>query len=243
ISWLGYLRATAEASVVGGLADWFAVTALFRHPLGIPIPHTAIIGRQKDRIGRIIGNFVQHHFLARDAVAVKLRGMHIAERLAQWLSRPENAQRIATQLASGVARTLEALPDDKIRGLIQQGAVDRIRATRVAPVLGRTLAVVVAGDRHQEILDQAIRIAAQAVRDNEDTIRQRVKSEMPWWVPGAIDNKIFLRIVGAIEQLLTDISDQPHHPVRESFDRSLKEFVDRLQHSPEAGEKAEALKE
>ena len=241
--WLGYVRATGEASVVGGLADWFAVTALFRHPLGIPIPHTAIIGRQKDRIGRIIGNFVQHHFLARDAVAVKLKGMHIAERLAQWLSRPENAQRIATQLASGVARTLEALPDEKIRGLIQQGAVDRIRATRVAPVLGKTLAVVVAGDRHQEILDQAIRIAAKAVRDNEDTIRQRVKSEMPWWVPGAIDNKIFLRIVGAIEQLLTDISDQPHHPVRESFDRSLREFVDRLQHSPEAGEKAEALKE
>ena len=241
--WLGYVRATAEASVVGGFADWFAVTALFRHPLGIPIPHTAIIGRQKDRIGRIIGNFVQHHFLARDAVAVKLRGMQIAQRAAHWISQPANAQRIAVQLASGAARTIEALPDEKIRELIQQGAIDRIRATRVAPVLGRTLAVVVASDRHQEILNEAIRIAAKAVRDNEDAIRLRVKKEMPWWVPSAIDHKIYQRIVTAIEQLLTDISSHPDHPVRASFDATLRDFVERLQHSPEAGARAEALKE
>lgn len=241
--WLGYVRATSEASVVGGLADWFAVTALFRHPLGIPIPHTAIIGRQKDRIGRIIGNFVQHHFLAREAVSAKLRAMRIGERAAEWLSRPENSQRIAVQLASGVARTLEALPDEKIRELIQQGAMDRIRATRVAPVLGKTLAMVVAGDRHQELLNEAIRLAAKAVHDNEDAIRRRVKDEMPWWVPSAIDNKIYQRIVTAIEQLLTDISDNPDHPVRASFDASLRDFVDRLQHSPEAGARAEALKE
>lgn len=240
---LGYVRATAEASLVGGLADWFAVTALFRHPLGIPIPHTAIIGRQKDRIGRIIGNFVQHHFLAREAVSAKLRGMQIGRRAAEWLSRPENSQRIAVQLATGVARTLEALPDEKIRALIQQGATDRIRATRVAPVLGRTLAMVVAGDRHQELLNEAIRLAARAVRDNEDSIRKRVKDEMPWWVPSAIDNKIYQRIVTAIEQLLTDISDNPGHPVRASFDTSLRDFVERLQHSPEAGARAEALKE
>jgi uncharacterized membrane-anchored protein YjiN (DUF445 family) len=241
--WLGYVRATSEASVVGGLADWFAVTALFRHPLGIPIPHTAIIGRQKDRIGRIIGNFVQHHFLARDAVSAKLRAMRIGERAAEWLSRPENSQRIAVQLASGVARTLEALPDEKIRELIHEGAMDRIRATRVAPVLGKTLAMVVAGDRHQDLLNEAIRLAAKAVTDNEDAIRKRVKDEMPWWVPSAIDNKIYQRIVTAIEQLLTDISENPGHPVRASFDASLRDFVDRLQHSPEAGARAEALKE
>jgi uncharacterized membrane-anchored protein YjiN (DUF445 family) len=242
-SWLGYVRATAEASVVGGLADWFAVTALFRHPLNIPIPHTAIIGRQKDRIGRIIGNFVQHHFLSREAVSIKLRGMRIAERVGDWLGDPANAQRIAVQLASGLARTLEALPDEKIRDLIQQGAMDRIRSTRVAPVLGKTLAVVVAGDRHQEILNEAIRIAGRAVRENEDAIRSRVKKEMPWWVPSAIDNRIYQRIITAVDQLLNDISNNPSHPVRGSFDRALRDFVERLQHSPEASARAEALKE
>lgn len=241
--WLGYLRATAEASVVGGLADWFAVTALFRHPLGIPIPHTAIIGRQKDRIGRIIGNFVQQHFLARDAVSAKLRGMHLAERVMGWLSQPENGQRIAAQVASGLAKTLEALPDEKIRELIQQSAVDRIRATRVAPVLGKTLALVVAGDRHQELLNQTIRLAAQAITDNRALIRQRVKAASPWWVPGVVDDRIYQRVVAATEQLLHDISADPNHPVRAKFNQALKDFVERLQHSPEAGARAEALKE
>jgi uncharacterized membrane-anchored protein YjiN (DUF445 family) len=241
--WLGYVRATAEASVVGGLADWFAVTALFRHPLGIPIPHTAIIGRQKDRIGRIIGNFVQQHFLAREAVSRKLRGMRLAERAARWLAEPANGQRVALQVASGVARTLDALPDEKIRELIHQGAKDRIRATRVAPVLGKTLALVVAGDRHQELLNQGIRLAAEAVNQNRDLIRDRVRAESPWWVPGVVDDRIYQRILGAIESLLRDISADPTHPVRGTFDHALRDFVDRLQHSPEAMARTEALKE
>jgi uncharacterized membrane-anchored protein YjiN (DUF445 family) len=241
--WLGFVRATAEASVVGGLADWFAVTALFRHPLGIPIPHTAIIGRQKDRIGRIIGNFVQQHFLAREAVAAKLRGMRIAERVARWIAVPEHGQRVASQVASGVAKTLEALPDEQIRELIQQGARDRIRATRVAPVLGKTLALVVAGDRYQELLNQTIKLAAQAVSENRELIRQRVRAASPWWVPGVVDERIYQRIVVAIENLLHDITGDPAHPLRAKFDTALKEFVDRLQHSPEAGARAEALKE
>src|SRR5690349_11779641 len=110
--WLGYVRATAEASLVGGLADWFAVTALFRHPLGIPIPHTAIVATRKERIGRILGNFVQNHFLSRDVIALNLRAVHPAERAARWLSDPEHRRQIARQLAGGLANTLEALPDE-----------------------------------------------------------------------------------------------------------------------------------
>ncbi len=241
--WLGYVRATAEASVVGGLADWFAVTALFRHPLGIPIPHTAIIGKQKDRIGRIIGNFVQQHFLAREAVVTKLREAGIVERAARWISTPENGQRVASQLASGLARTLEALPDEQIKELIQQGAVDRLRATRVAPVLGKTLALVVAGDRHQELLNQSLRLAAQAVGENSELIRQKVRAASPWWVPRPVDERIYRRIVSAIETLLQEITVDPAHPVRERFDAAIRDFVERLQHSPEAGARAEALKD
>ena len=116
--WVGFIRATAEASLVGGLADWFAVTALFRHPLGLPIPHTAIIATRKDRIGRTLGNFVQTHFLAREVLTVRLREMRIAERGARWLSEPENSRRIARQVAGGLAKTLEALPDEEVRGLV-----------------------------------------------------------------------------------------------------------------------------
>src|SRR5205814_6027460 len=115
--WLGYVRATAEASLVGGLADWFAVTALFRHPLGLPIPHTAIVATRKERIGRILGTFVQNHFLSREVIAANLRAVRPAERAARWLADPEHSRRIARQIAGGLAKTLEALPDEDVRVL------------------------------------------------------------------------------------------------------------------------------
>src|SRR2546421_6423449 len=130
--WLGFVRATAEASLVGGLADWFAVTALFRHPLGLPIPHTAIVATRKERIGRILGNFVQNHFLSRDVVAANLRAVRPAERAARWLADPDNSRRIAQQVASGLAKTLEALPDEDVQALVRQVVSARLRATRVA---------------------------------------------------------------------------------------------------------------
>src|SRR5256714_5067407 len=119
--WLGYVRATAEASLVGGLADWFAVTALFRHPLGLPIPHTAIVATRKERIGRILGTFVQNHFLSREVIAANLRAVRPAERAARWLADPEHSRRIARPIAGGLAKTLEALPDEDGRVLIHEG--------------------------------------------------------------------------------------------------------------------------
>src|SRR6266567_883734 len=159
--WLGYVRATAEASLVGGLADWFAVTALFRHPLGLPIPHTAIVATRKERIGRILGNFVQNHFLSREVIAANLRAVRPAERAARWLADPGNSRRIARQIAGGLAKTLEALPDEDVRVLVHEVVSARLRATRVAPALGKTLALVLADDRHQALLNEAVRLAAE----------------------------------------------------------------------------------
>ena len=241
--WLGFVRATAEASLVGGLADWFAVTALFRHPLGIPIPHTAIVATRKERIGRVLGTFVQSHFLTRDVIAAKLREVRPAERAARWLSQMENSRRIAQQVASGVARTLDALPDHDMETLVREGLIAQLRATRVAPALGKTLSLVVAGNRHQELLDEAVRLAAQAVHDNRELIREQVKAESPWWVPGVVDDMLYQRIVTAIERMLQGIGDDPHHPLRSTFDTALRGFIDRLEHSPEAIARAEALKE
>src|SRR6266705_5514628 len=119
-AWLGYVRATAEASLVGGLADWFAVTALFRHPLGLPIPHTAIVATRKERIGRILGTFVQNHFLSREVIAANLRAVRPAERAARWLADPEHSRRIARQIAGGLAKTLDALPDEDVRVLVNE---------------------------------------------------------------------------------------------------------------------------
>jgi uncharacterized membrane-anchored protein YjiN (DUF445 family) len=241
--WMGYIRATAEASLVGGLADWFAVTALFKHPLGLPIPHTAIVATRKERIGRILGNFVQNHFLSYDVIAANLRAVRPAERGAQWLSDPEHAHRIARQVASGLAKTIEALPDGDVRQLVHQVLSSRLRAIRVAPALGKTLALVLESERHRGVFDEAVRLAARAVTDNRELIRDQVRAETPWWVPGVIDDKIYQRIIVAIERLLGDIGSDPNHPFRAAFDTALRDFVDRLQHSNDVIARAEAIKE
>jgi len=242
-AWLGYVRATAEASLVGGLADWFAVTALFRHPLGLPIPHTAIVATRKERIGQILGNFVQNHFLSRDVIAANLRRVHPAERGAQWLADREHARQISRQFASGLAKTLDSLPPNELQDLITQVVRNRVLSIRVAPALGKTLALALADNRQEELLNAAVRLAADAVRNNRELIRERVREETPWWVPPVLDDKIYQKIIAAVERLLHDMVSDPNHPLRGSFDNAIRDFIDRLQHSPEVIARAEALKE
>src|SRR3954471_12362891 len=241
--WLGYVRATAEASLVGGLADWFAVTALFRHPLGLPIPHTAIVATRKERIGQILGTFVQKHFLSREVITANLRRVHPAERAAQWLGDREHARQIARQFASGLAKTLEALPREEVQEIVGQVVRNRVRTFRVAPALGKTLAMALGDNRQEELLNATVRLAAEAVRNNRDLIRERVRAETPWWVPPVVDDKIYQKIIVAVERLLQDMVMDPSHPLRTAFDNAIRDFIERLQHSPEVIARAEALKE
>jgi len=241
--WLGYVRATAEASLVGGLADWFAVTALFKHPLGIPIPHTAIVATRKERIGQILGTFVQKHFLSREVITANLRRVHPAERAAQWLGDREHARQIARQFASGLAKTLEALPREEVQELVGQVVRNRVRAFRVAPALGKTLAMALGDNRQEELLNAAVKLAADAVRNNRELIRDRVRAETPWWVPPVLDDKIYQKIIAAVERLLGDMVMDAAHPLRTAFDEAIKDFIDRLQNSPDVIARAEALKE
>src|SRR5918999_345505 len=187
--WLAAVRAVSEAAMVGGLADWFAVTAIFRHPLGIPIPHTAIVPTRKDRIGRSLGNFVQKHFLTREVLTRHLSGLQIARRIATWASQPENARTVASQVAAGVARAAEVLPGDDVREAIHSSLVSRGRATQVAPILREVLSFVAADGRHQVLLDRALELVAGLVHQNRDAIRERGGTETPWWVPTVIDEK------------------------------------------------------
>jgi uncharacterized membrane-anchored protein YjiN (DUF445 family) len=241
--WLAAVRAISEAAMVGGLADWFAVTAIFRHPLGIPIPHTAIVPTRKDRIGRSLGNFVQKHFLTREVLTRHLSGIQIARRVATWASRPENARVIATQVASGLARAAEVLPGDEVRDAIHTSLVSRGRATQVAPILGEVLSYVAADGRHQVLLDRALELVAGLVHQNRDAIRDRIGTETPWWVPTVIDEKLYQKIVTGVERLLSEVREQPGHPVRVQFDRVLDDFIEGLKHSPEMIDRAEKAKE
>src|SRR5919198_5519192 len=241
--WLGYVRASAEASLVGGLADWFAVTALFRRPLGLPIPHTAIVATRKERIGQILGNFVQNHFLSHDVIGANLRRVHPAERAAHWLADREHARQISRQFATGLVKTLDGLPHNELQDLVSQVVRNRVRTFRVAPALGKTLALALGDNRQEELLNATVKLAAEAVRDNRELIRERVKQETPWWVPPVLDDKIYQKIFEAVERLLHDMVTNPVHPLRKAFDNAIHDFIERLQHSPEVIARAEALKE
>jgi len=241
--WLGFVRATAEASLVGGLADWFAVTALFRKPLGLPIPHTAIIQTQKDRIGHVLANFVQNHFLSRDALTNKLRSMHLSERVARWLSDPEHSTSIARHLAVGVAQAVQTLPEADARDLIRESAMARLQALQLAPVLGNLLSAVATDDRHQALLDEALGLVRDALQTNREDLRQKIREESPWWLPGIIDDEFHRRIMEAAHRLIEEVAADRDHPLRLKFDVAFRDFVDRLKHSPKVIARTEELKE
>jgi uncharacterized membrane-anchored protein YjiN (DUF445 family) len=241
--WLAPIRATAEAAMVGGLADWFAVTALFRHPLGIPIPHTAIVPNRKDRVGRTLGAFVQKNFLTREVIGGKLQTLRSGERLARWIADPENARTIARHAATSLSAAAQVLRDEDVQALIDRGVESRVRETRVGPLVGKVLSVVTEGNRHQELLNEAIKLMARAVDENTDIIRNRIEEESPWWVPTAVDDKIYRKVITAIGNTLVEIRDDPYHPLRARFDQALREFIDSLQTSPETIARAESLKQ
>ncbi|MBA3445116.1 MAG: DUF445 family protein [Gemmatimonadales bacterium] len=242
-AWMGYIRATAEASLVGGIADWFAITALFRHPLNLPIPHTAIIPSRKDRIGRSLGNFVQNNFLSPEVLAEKLRAAQISRRAAEWLAQPENARKASQNLASVLRGAGAVVRDEDVHALLDRSVVEPLRRMPIAPVLSKGLELLTVGDRHQQLLDRIISGLTSLVAENEELIRERIRKESPWWVPEMVDNKIHRKVLGGIERTLLDVGADPEHQLRRQFDQLLIEWIVQLQESPEVKARAEAIKQ
>jgi uncharacterized membrane-anchored protein YjiN (DUF445 family) len=241
--WLGYVRATAEAAMVGAFADWFAVTALFRHPLGLPIPHTAIIPTRKDQIGESLGAFIQENFLSDQAVADKLRDAHIAERGSAWLVLPDHARRVTQQVAKAVGGLADVLNDADVEELLDQAVVNRIRSIPMAPLAGRALDVMTESGRHHELFESALRGVANLLTDQRETFRQRLATESPWWVPESIDDRIFDKIFVGVQAFLHDVLADSNHELRRYVDQRLHALVDDLKTSPEMAVRAEELKE
>ena len=240
--WLGYIRATAEAALVGGVADWFAITALFRHPLNIPIPHTAIIPSRKDRIGRSLGNFVQNNFLSPDVLAAKLRAARISRRAAEWLSQPDNARKAAQHLASVLRSGFAVIRDEDVHSLLDRSVIEPLRSMPIAPVLSKGLTLLTVDDRHQQLLDRVIHGLTRLVAENEALIRDRIREESPWWVPEMVDDRIHQKVLGGIERTLYEVGADPDHQLRHQFDALLADWIVQLEKSPEVIARAEAIK-
>jgi uncharacterized membrane-anchored protein YjiN (DUF445 family) len=242
--WLGYVKAFAEAAMVGGLADWFAVTALFRHPLGLPIPHTAIIPRNKDRIGDALANFLKQNFLVAPVVARRMRNIDVAGAVGRFLQAPQGQE---TRIRHGASRLIadlfESLDDERLGGLVKSSIANRIRKMEVSPLLGHALASAINEDRHVPMLEATIRWTARALDANEGLIRDMVHKRANWVLKLAgLDAKLADAIVDGLRKLSADMHTDPAHPVRIKIEEALAQLANDLQTKPETREKVEEIK-
>ena len=240
--WVGYVKAFAEAAMVGALADWFAVTALFRHPLRLPIPHTAIIPRRKDQIGRSLGTFVEENFLTGEVLGERLEQAEIGRRTGEWLARPENAAKASEALGDAFKGTLEVLDDREVQHGLEGVVRRRIADTPVSPVVGKAIDLTVDGGHHQRLLDAVLVGLGGFLDENRATFRRRLDEESPWWVPEPIDDRVFEKIYTAVGSFLHDVGADGDHEVRHSIEQQVVRFAERLKHDPELLAKGEELK-
>jgi uncharacterized membrane-anchored protein YjiN (DUF445 family) len=243
--WLAYVKSFAEAAMVGGLADWFAVTALFRHPLGLPIPHTAIIPRNKDRIGEALAGFIRENFLIPAVVARRMRRLDVASAAGRFLQTPAGeGTRIRAGASRLIADVFESLDDERLGGIVKGAISTRLRKMEVAPLLGHALASAINDERHVPMLEAAIRWTARALDANEQLIRDMVRKKANWVLKLAgLDTKLADAIIDGLRKLTVEMSTDPAHPVRLKIEEALVQLANDLQTKPETRERVESIKE
>ncbi|MGH8962407.1 MAG: DUF445 domain-containing protein [Jatrophihabitantaceae bacterium] len=238
----GYVQAAAEASMVGGLADWFAVTALFRHPLRLPIPHTAIIPRKKDQIGTGLAGFVSQHFLTEAVVGERVAAARVPQRVGDWLAEPAHARQVAEELSNAVGGLASVLHDDELRTAVATFADKRLRELDASPLLARLLDAVCDSGQHQLVLTSVLRATMRFLDENRGVFRDRLADESPEWVPEWVDDKVFARGFTAVQSFLADVSVQDEHELRRTYDAKLRDLAQRLRTDPEQMAKVEQAK-
>ncbi|EHY89899.1 DUF445 domain-containing protein [Saccharomonospora azurea] len=242
-AWVNYVRAAAEAGMVGALADWFAVTALFRHPLGLKIPHTAIIPNKKAVLGSSLGDFVGTNFLAEPVVRDKLRRVETSRRVGEWLARPDNAERVTAELATVVRGAVTVLRDEDVQAVMEQAVVKRVLDQEWGPPLGKLLQQVLADGAHHRLVDLVVDRAYEWVRDNHEAVLRVVSDRAPSWSPRFVDTMLADKVYGEVLSFAWAVKTDVNHPLRLAVDRFLVEFAGDLQKDPETIARAEAVKQ
>jgi uncharacterized membrane-anchored protein YjiN (DUF445 family) len=230
--WIGLARAGTEAALVGGLADWFAVVALFRHPLGIPIPHTAVIPRNKNRIGKNLGEFVERNFLDPNLIGDRLKAAEPSAHLGRWLATPANADWLAERFAGSLPMMLDALHDRALRSFISDALKRQLSGFDMAPLLGRGLRLLRDNDVHHELFDRFLAGARVYVTERRDTVLAIVAEKTAWWVPRQVDRRVAEALVDGVIDLLDDLKGRDHE-VRHQFEAAFAKLLDDLEHNPE----------
>jgi uncharacterized membrane-anchored protein YjiN (DUF445 family) len=226
--------------MVGALADWFAVTALFRSPLGLPIPHTAIIPRNKERIGNNLAHFLKHNFITQEIIREELRPIDFAGAGTKWLAHSDNTRAAARQIARSLPALLRMIEDEDLVRFMQERLAAARRHVQFAPMLAELLSMLVAGGHHQSLFNHLINIMARIVEENGSYIRWKIDENSPRWLPKAVDDKIYERLVEALESTLAEMREEDSE-WRYRFHVAVVEFIEKLRTSPEYEAKIEAV--
>lgn len=241
-NWIGYVRAAAEAGMVGGLADWFAVTALFKHPLGIPIPHTALVPKKKDQVGQALSEFVGENFLNAQLITEKVAAANVPEKIAAWISEPENAQIVSREAGRFTANAVRALDDETAETFIKTQLIDKFAEPNWAPPAGRVLESLINDGKVDPVVDDLIEWGYRKVLTMEDTVVELIDERMPGWAPrfarNLVGEKVYAELVGWSREVYTD----KNHEARQSIRRNLVQFAHDLQHDPAMVDRIESLK-
>ncbi|QCP14780.1 DUF445 domain-containing protein [Pseudoduganella umbonata] len=238
--WLGFVAAFAEAAMVGGLADWFAVTALFRHPLGLPIPHTAIIPRNKDRIGANIAEFLEHNFITPEVVRNELKDVDLSGICARWLADDANNRAVAERIVGTIPAVLNMIEDRDAATFVGGTLASSLKDVKLAPLAGQVLSVLVANGQHVRLLQKVLGLVASALEENRAYIRQKVHDHSPKWIPKMVDEKFYERLMDGIQSILDDMADEQGE-WRERFHTAVTELIAKLEESPEYEAKLRGL--
>ncbi|OKH63623.1 membrane protein [Mycobacterium sp. SWH-M1] len=241
--WVGYVRAAAEAGMVGALADWFAVTALFKHPLGLPIPHTAIIKRKKDQLGEGLSTFVRENFLSPENVETKLRDADVASRTGKWLAEPVNAERVAAEASTALRVLVEMLRDEDVQQVLDRMIVKRIAEPQWGPPIGRVLSSLLEEGRQEALLQLLADRAFQWSLGAGEVIERVIERDSPTWSPRWVDHVVGDRIHRELMDFTDKVRRNPDHELRRSATKFLFEFADDLQKDEATIQKAENVKE
>jgi len=243
--WLGFVAAFAEAATIGGLADWYAVVALFRRPLGLPIPHTAIIPENQNRIADNLGRFIEANFLAPEPVREKLAEVDFAALVADWLTDAERAAGLSRFVVRLVPQTLAAVEQSGLRGFVTSRMLEQIEKVPLAPLAAELLSALTDDRRHQKLLDEFIKVVGRFLSDEQAlaTMREKIREELPsLFNLFRADAYLLKKIVASAGALLDEVRADPDHPMRAEFDRFAQGFIERLRTSKQYAKRAEKMK-
>lgn len=237
----GFVSRASEAAMIGGLADWFAVTALFRHPLGLPIPHTAIIPRKKDVLGESMSTFVAMNFLRADTVAPKIRSAHVTKRVGAWLAVERNQDALVDRAGQGINYVLARVDDSTVESLTRNVLVPKLVATHKSPVLGRLLSEIVRDGAHHRLVDLVVYEAYVWLERNPQVIEQIVGDRAPEWVPRFVNRTVASRLQVEVLGWVADVRDNRYHQARQALDRWLLELAGDLSENTSIAHRAEVV--